>query len=290
MSVSQVTKGKENKQLNTLDIQSKVIEHQFISKKKNIPIFEYNSPFIENNSQQLFSQNVIEQKKNNSRKEINAFYSKIKYLRKKYNIKKSRKNHIDSLVKKAKSKFLKGIYEGLKYCLNSYINRLPQKFIINTKIEYNKKYLNLTVEEIYTEFKLLPTLDVMIENNMVQKDKKHLLYLLMKTKLKEIYKLYINSDLYLYEKKKIEKKNGYGVAQLYDFVATNICEYFLLNKGNHRNKYIHKKFTKKNNNNNNNNNNTNEYGSKNINVINNKNIFVKFNILKIDNNSIVCNK
>ena len=63
MSVSQVTKGKENKQLNTLDIQSKVIEHQFISEKKNIPIFEYNSPFIENNSQQLFSQNVIEQKK-----------------------------------------------------------------------------------------------------------------------------------------------------------------------------------------------------------------------------------
>ena len=288
MSVFQVTKEKENIKLNTLDIQSKVIEHQFISEKQNIPIFEYNSPFIENNSQQLFSQNVIEQKKNNSRKEINAFYSKIKYLRKKYNIKKSRKNHIDSLVKKAKSKFLKGIYEGLKYCLNSYINRLPQKFIINTKIEYNKKYLNLTVEEIYTEFKLLPTLDVMIENNMVQKDKKHLLYLLMKTKLKDIYKLYINSDLYLYEKKKIEKKNGYGVAQLYDFVATNICEYFLLNKGNHRNKFIHKKFTKKNNNNNNNNNN--EYGSKNINVINNKNIFVKFNILKIDNNAIVCNK
>ena len=37
-----------------------------------------------------------------SRKEINIFYSKIKYIRKKYNIKKSRKNHIDSLVKKAK--------------------------------------------------------------------------------------------------------------------------------------------------------------------------------------------
>ena len=34
-----------------------------------------------------------------SRKEINIFYSKIKYIRKKYNIKKSRKNHIDSLVK-----------------------------------------------------------------------------------------------------------------------------------------------------------------------------------------------
>ena len=107
----------------------------------------------------------------------------------------------------------------------------------------------------------------------------------MKTKLKDIYKLYIMSDLYLYEKKKIEKKSGYGVVQLYDFVATNICEYFLLNKGNHRNKYnnIHKKFTKKNNNNN-------EYENRKMNVINNKNIFVKFNILKIDSDSILCNK
>ena len=240
------------KKLQKLDVQSRVIEHQFLSEKQIYPNFEFNNTFFENNNQEIFSQNFIENpKKNCSRKEINGFYSKIKFLRKKYNIKKSRKNHIDSLVKKAKSKFLKGIYEGLKYCLNSYINRLPQKFIINTKIEYNKKYLNLTVEEIYSEFKLLPTLDVMIESNMVQKDKKDLLYLLMKTKLKDIYKLYISSDLYLYEKKKIEKKSGPGVAQLYDFVATNICEYFLLNKGNHRNNNsnINKKFIKKNNSN-----------------------------------------
>ena len=42
-----------------------------------------------------------------SGKEIYTFYSKIKYIKRKYNINKSRKNHIDSLVKKAKSKFLK---------------------------------------------------------------------------------------------------------------------------------------------------------------------------------------
>ena len=272
------------KKLQKLDVQSRVIEHQFLSEKQIYPNFEFNNTFFENNNQEIFSQNFIENpKKNCSRKEINGFYSKIKFLRKKYNIKKSRKNHIDSLVKKAKSKFLKGIYEGLKYCLNSYINRLPQKFIINTKIEYNKKYLNLTVEEIYSEFKLLPTLDVMIESNMVQKDKKDLLYLLMKTKLKDIYKLYISSDLYLYEKKKIEKKSGPGVAQLYDFVATNICEYFLLNKGNHRNNNsnINKKFIKKNNS---------DYSGKKMKLINNKNIFVKFNILKIENNPIVNNK
>ena len=285
MSIFQMGHNIEEKKQQLIDVQSKVVEYEILSENQIItPLFESKNNYIENNSPELFPQNIIAQNnKNCSRKEINAFYSKIKYIRKKYNIKKSRKNHIDSLVKKAKSKFLKSIYEGLKYCLNSYINRLPQKFIINTKIEYNKRYLNLTVEEIYTEFKLLPALDVIIENNMVQKDKKDLLFLLMKTKLKDIYKLYIISDLYRYEKRKIEKKSGKGVAQLYDFVATNICEYFLFNKGNHRNNCfnnISKKFKRKNN----------DSSNKEIKFINKKNIFVKFNILKIENNSVVCNK
>ena len=284
MSVSRLApiEEKKGKNIPFIDIQSKVVEYQILSEKPALSLFEYKNNFIENNLSALFYQDNIAKTKNNcSRKEINAFYSKIKYIRKKYNIKKSRKNHIDSLVKKAKSKFLKGIYEGLKFCLKSYINRLPQKFIINTKIEYNKKYLNLTVEEIYSEFKLLPTYDVIIENNMAQKDKKDLLYLLMKTKLKDIYKLYLISDLHTYEKNKIEKKSGKGVAQLYDFVATNICEYFLLNKGNHRKSFANKKFTKKNNN---------DETSKKTKVVNNKNVYIKFNILKIENNSFVCKK
>ena len=223
-----------------------------------------------------------------SRKEINIFYSKIKLIRKKYNIKKSRKNHIDSLVKKAKSKFLKAIYECLKYCLHSCnLSRLPQKFIINTRIEYNKKVLNKTVEEIYTGFKLLPTYETLMQNNQVYKNRQEFLYSLMKTKLKDIYKYYISSNLYTIDKKRIESKSGEGVAKLYDFVATNICEYFLLNKGNDKrlnrcrsNGNIKKIFLKKkkfeihkiiNNNN--------------VNNINSgKNIYIKFNILKFDNN------
>ena len=276
--------AQNDKKESLINIQSKVVEYQVISEKSMYPLFESKNTIIENNSPELFSQNIIcHPKKKCSRKEIIEFYSGIKYIRKKYNIKKSRKNHIDSLVKKAKSKFLKAIYEGLKFCLNSYINRLPQQFIINTTIDYNKKYLNLTVEEIYSEFKLLPTLDIMIESNMVQNDKKDLLYLLMKTKLKDIYRLYINSDLYLYEKKRLEKKAGIGVAKLYDFVATNICEYFLLNKGNHRNNYsyINTQFTQ---------NKNNDCSSKKMKVINNNNFFVKFNILKLENNPIFYNK
>ena len=232
-----------------------------------------------------------------SRKEINIFYSKIKLIRKKYNIKKSRKNHIDSLVKKAKSKFLKAIYECLKYCLHSCnLSRLPQKFIINTRIEYNKKVLNKTVEEIYTGFKLLPTYETLMQNNQVYKNRQEFLYSLMKTKLKDIYKYYISSNLYTIDKKRIESKSGEGVVKLYDFVATNICEYFLLNKGNDKrlnrwrnNGNAKKLFVKKKRfeiqkkveNNNNNNNSIN-----NININNNKNIYIKFNILKLDNNNV----
>ena len=138
------------------------------------------------------------QVKQSSRREINVFYSRIKYIRKKYNIKKSRKNHIDSLVKKAKSKFIKAIFESLKYCLHSCnLYRLPQKFIINTRIEYNKKVLNQTVEEIYSEYNLLPNFETLVKKNMVYKDRKDFLFSLMKSKLKDIYKYYISSDLYI---------------------------------------------------------------------------------------------
>ena len=181
--------------------------------EENILYNQPNQMSIETNEKRLNlmvpNKNEKYQQKSNSRKEINVFYSRIKYIRKKYNIKKSRKNHIDSLVKKAKSKFLKAIYECLKYCLHSCsLYRLPQKFIINTRIEYNKRVLNKTVEEIYSEFKLLPTYETLVDENKVYQNKQDLLYCLMKSKLKDIYKYYISSDLYKLDKKRIESKSG----------------------------------------------------------------------------------
>ena len=238
-----------------------------------------NSNIFNTNTQSMFLSKNIEKnvqnfnttQKSYSRKDINIFYSKIKLIRKKYSIKKSRKNNIDSLVKKVKSKFLKAIYECLKFCLNSFINRLPQRFIINTKIDYNKKFLCKTLEEIYIEFKLLPNYETLIEKNMIQKGKEHFLYILYKSKIKDIYKEYLKSDFYSNEKYEIEKKNGFGVAKLYDFVAMNICEYFLFNKGNDKRISLsHHKNKEKN-----------SFGG--AHKIVNNNFFVKFNILKIDN-------
>ena len=277
-----------------LDTQCSVIEEENILNSQSKPLCKN----LGGNDIELIISNKDNEApaKTYSRKEINIFYSKIKLIRKKYNIKKSRKNHIDSLVKKAKSKFLKAIYECLKYCLHSCnLSRLPQKFIINTRIEYNKKVLNKTVEEIYTGFKLLPTYETLMQNNQVYKNRQEFLYSLMKTKLKDIYKYYISSNLYTIDKKRIESKSGEGVVKLYDFVATNICEYFLLNKGNDKrlnrwrnNGNAKKLFVKKKRfeiqkkvENNNNNSSIN-----NININNNKNVYIKFNILKLDNNNI----
>ena len=228
MSIFKTTKNNNNLVSSMLNSKSTLIEDIIPSNSMVCSKFVHIDNLEEINQQKDYNIKLC------PRKDICLFYSQIKSIRKIYNIKKSRKNHIDSLVKKAKSKFLKAMNECLKYCLNWFINRLPQQFIINIKIDYNKKYLCLTLEEIYKEFKLLPTYENIIENNLVDKDKKRFLYLLMKSKIKDLYHYYLYSDLYLKEKKKIENKYGIGVSILYNFVATNICEYFLFNKGNEK--------------------------------------------------------
>ena len=163
---------------------------------------------------------------------IISLYSTFKFLKEKYGLKNTRKNRIDCIIKKVKTKYLKAIHESIKYCVNMYIQRLPQYFITNIKIEYNKIYLNKTIEEIYTEFKILPSLKEIIEKNLIRKGKKEFLIILMSTTLKEIYQYYLSSQLYIYYRMCIRKKEGEKVAKLYDYIAQNICEYFLYNKGN----------------------------------------------------------
>ena len=77
MSVFQVSLNEKKESF--INIQSKLVEYQVLSEKPLYPIFEFKNNFIENNSPELFSQNIIEQpKKKCSRKEINSFYSRIK--------------------------------------------------------------------------------------------------------------------------------------------------------------------------------------------------------------------
>ena len=166
--------------------------------------------------------NYIEENKN----KIIFFYSKFKYLCCKYKIDNIRKNHIDVIIKKVKIKLFKGIHEAIKYCLNININRLPQNFIINIKIEYNQQYLNKTIADIYSEFNVLPSLKEIIEKNIIKKEKNNVFFLFMNSKLIDIIKIYLMSNLFIYDKQNLEKKSGINDVILFDFVANNICDYF----------------------------------------------------------------
>ena len=114
-----------------------------------------------------------------NKKKILSFYSKFKYLCYKYKIDNIRKKHIDIIIKKVKIKLFKGIQESLKYCLNININRLPQNFINNIKIEYNRQYLDKTISEIYLEFSILPPIKEILENKKIKKENTEILILYM---------------------------------------------------------------------------------------------------------------
>ena len=83
-----------------------------------------------------------------------TFQKSFSYLRKKLQIKQTRKTYIDSILKKCKARFFKAINDCIKQCVKIHIKKLPQAFITNISIEYNKSIMELTVEEIYKIFNL----------------------------------------------------------------------------------------------------------------------------------------
>ena len=205
-------------------------------------INSFNNELIENTNNNI---NIIPLK-NNSENAINSgsnedvniidenkakiifFYSQYKNLCFKYGVENNRKNRLDIIIKKVKIKIFKAIHDILKYCLNiHHINRLPQNFIINIRIEFNKQYLEKTIEEIYLEFSILPSLEEMREKDYINKDKTEIFTIFIKSKLKDIIKIYLLSELFVLDKKKLEKKSGINDAILFDFVANNISNYFL---------------------------------------------------------------
>ena len=200
------------------------VENEFF-KEKQLNLYE-NLPkvFIENiqKNQEGENFNFIDENK----KKILSFYSKFKYLCCKYKVENIRKNHIDIIIKKVKIKLFKGIHDVLKYCLKINIKRLPKNFINNIKIEYNRKYLDKTISEIYLEFSILPSIKEIIENRMIKNEKTEILILFLNSSLINIIQVYLSSNLFVYDKKKIQRKSGSKDVILFDFVANNICDYF----------------------------------------------------------------
>ena len=159
-----------------------------------------------------------------------TFQSIFTYIKKKNQIKFSRKSQIDSLLKKYKGKVFKTIHEIMNKNLNIVVKRLPQFFITNITIEYNKKYLDKNIIQIYQEFNNLPDYKTLIENNIIKSDKEQLFKEFCSYSLINLYDLYCESKRFTKEIKKMKIKEGKRIASLYEFVSLNFSAYYKYSK------------------------------------------------------------
>jgi hypothetical protein len=162
--------------------------------------------------------------------ENKTFQSIFTFIRKKLQIKPSRKNHIDSLLKKSKGKFFRAIFEGIKLCLNLRIYRLPQEFITNITIDYNKKYLNKKIIDIYQEFNLLPTLKEILDKKLYKNGKLEIFKEMVSYDYITLYDIYTKSNRFKRDVDSVKVDEGKRIAVLYEFVAKNFCVYYLNRK------------------------------------------------------------
>ena len=160
---------------------------------------------------------------------INNFNDIFLTIRKKLHVKHSRKSEIDSLLKKAKCKFFQTVHKIMKYCLTITVNRLPQIFITNVTIEYNLRYLEKTIIQIYNDFDLIQNLPI-IDDEVIKIKNKELFKVFLKYKFYELYEEYIESQCYKKDINKVINKNGKNIGILYEFVSKNFIHYYLNSK------------------------------------------------------------
>ena len=163
---------------------------------------------------------------------LNNFHEIFLTIKRKLHIKHSRKSEVDSLLKKAKCKFFQTVHNIMKYCLNITVNRLPQIFITNINIEYNRNYLEKTIIQIYNEFDLIQNVNIIeeIDDNIIKIKNKELFKHFSKFKLYELYEEYIESQCYKKDIDKVKNKNGKNIGILYEFVSKNFIYYYMNNK------------------------------------------------------------
>ena len=159
---------------------------------------------------------------------LNNFNEIFITIRKKLHVKHTRKSEVDSLLKKAKCKFFQTVHKIMRYCLNINVNRLPQVFITNITIDYNRNYLEKTIIQIYNEFDLIQNLKKI--DDVIRIKNKELFKIFSKYKFYELYGEYIESQCYKKDVNKVINKNGKNIGTLYEFVSKNFIIYYLSNK------------------------------------------------------------
>lgn len=143
-----------------------------------------------------------------------------------------RKTQIDSLLKKCKSKAFKTIHEGIKRCFTKKLKRLPQEFITNIKIDFNKKYLSKSIIEIYKENNILSSFDEMKAKGSIEENKQWALEEFLQMTLKEVFDYYVHSKQFISDYKHIAQREGEKFAMLFYFISNVFIMYYTRAKGN----------------------------------------------------------
>ena len=161
-----------------------------------------------------------------------SFQKSFAYLRKKLQIKLTRKSNIDSIMKKCKGKFFKAINDCLNKCTkkrNAF--KIPHNFTTNIAIENNKNMLEKSFIEMYKEFNLSSiNIDEFINEGKCIKGKENYFRYILVSNISDLYKSYIQSKRYKREIKIIKNNLGVKMMILYKFVSENFINYFLYTK------------------------------------------------------------
>lgn len=160
---------------------------------------------------------------------LNNFNEIFYAIKKNLHIKQSRKYQVDSLLKKAKCKFFQIIHEIMRFCLSIRVKRLPQPFITNITIEYNRYYFEKTILQIYNEFNLISNFD-QLDDGKIKIKNKELFRDFSNYKLEDLYNVYIESQYYKKDLREIIEKSGKNIGILYEFVSKNLIYYYRNNK------------------------------------------------------------
>jgi hypothetical protein len=168
-----------------------------------------------------------------SQKRRRNIHSTFLLLKKKLNLEQfMRKTQIDSLLKKCKSKAFKTIHEALKKCLNIKLPRLPQNFITNIKIDFNKVYLDKTIYDIYREFKIIPSVEEFLSKKYLIDDKVQIFRDFLNLTFKNVFEYYVNSKQYVKDYYHIMNREGEKFAILFNYISKVFIQYYTKSKGN----------------------------------------------------------
>lgn len=160
-----------------------------------------------------------------------SFQGLFAHIRKNLDVNYTRKLHIDSILKKCKGRFFKAISECVRKCIKINVPKFPQNFITNIAIEYNQKFIDFTIEDLYQHFHLLPySINDILEKKYCAKDKEIYLRYIFLSKINTLYIQYVQSNRYKRMLELIKNKKGVKIAKLYQFVSDNFVNYYLFSK------------------------------------------------------------